>query len=87
MQYAFTLPIYIFKGQVLITVSAITLCPFLFINFVPQVHPTVLTLCRLWTWRESLFLSWEPDLQEATGWRLYNFWSMNRVCMSISECC
>lgn len=53
----------------------------------PQVHPIVLTLCHLWTWRESLFLSWEPDHRGATGWRLYSFWSMNRVCVCISECC
>lgn len=50
------------------------------IVFFAQARPTGLTRCRLWTWRESLCLSWELGHQGAMGWRLYNCWSMNMVC-------
>lgn len=55
--------------------------------FIAQVHPIVPTLCHLWTWRGSQFLSWELGHQGATEWRLYSCWNMNRVCMRASECC
>lgn len=49
----------------------------------PQVHPTVPTLCRLWTWRGNLFRSWGPGHQAATGWRPCSCWSMNRVSVNV----
>ena len=55
------------------------------IVFFAQVRPTGLTPCHLWTWRESLCLSWELGHQGAMGWRLYNCWSMNMVCCEKSS--
>lgn len=44
-----------------------------------QALQTAPTLCRRWTWRENLCLSWELDHQGATVLKLSSFWSMSKV--------